>query len=332
MRRRRWRRRRRALRLSGPAETSAEDVVFDDFTLQQYGELSSPSAHDVNFGLCYDSAVRALGRIRRALWGISQEITWAFGHLTFGRTAYLINVVAYRFMAISTAVPRRDHVYYLETRAGLSLYYRRNRGDIQGIREILIDEIYRLPNGAAPTSLVDLGANIGIATAWLCHEYSIKSFAAVEPIAENFALLEKNCQINGLRGELICAAVGPRNGETSFDVAAGSNMGRVAAGQLTVPVRGVEQLVSELAFGPDLLKMDIEGMERGLLMEVDPHWIAAFSLVVMEMHPEYVSVESLVRIICEQDFSYFEPAQETRGVHRSKRERLFVHNPCTLVR
>ena len=274
----------------------------------------------------------ALSRLRRAMWGISQEMSWGVRHLRRGRVAYLLNVLAYRLLAVTSAVPGKNRLSFLETDSGVRLYYRRNRGDIQGIREILVDEIYRLPAGARPSSLVDLGANIGIATVWLCHEYSLRDFAAVEPIGENFGLLERNCQANGLIGTLICAAVGPQSGTTTFDTAAGSNMGRVGEGKFSVTVRGIEELLRGLTFDVSLLKMDVEGMEKDLLVEVDPAWISAFSLIVMEMHPQYVSIDALVRTICDQDFTYFAPIETTQGIRRSKRERLFVHNPCLITR
>jgi FkbM family methyltransferase len=243
-----------------------------------------------------------------------------------------MNVLAYRWLAVSSHVPGRHKIYRLETTSGLILYYRRNRGDIQGIREILIDEIYRLPQGAAPRSLVDLGANIGIASVWLAREYSLQAFAAIEPIPENFALLEKNCLANGLRGKLDCAAVGPKSGTTHFDTSAGSNMGRAGDGALEVAVRGIVEWVGALDYDATLLKMDVEGMEGELLQSIDASWIAQFAYAVMEMHPEYVNIDSLIATICAQGFTYFEPVQSTSGLTRSKRERLFVRNPCTLSR
>jgi FkbM family methyltransferase len=276
--------------------------------------------------------VRAWGRIRRALWGIGQEVTWAKHYVKRGRSAYLVNVLAYRLLLLTSRVPGRDREYFLETISGLSLFYRRNRGDIQGIREILIDEIYRLPAGAAPTSLVDLGANIGLATVWICHEYSVTDFVAVEPLVENFALLQKNCTVNELNGQLVNSAIGPKSGTTTFNIAGGSNMGRVGTGNLTVPVVGIDELLGDINFQLSLLKMDVEGMEKDLLVEVDPKWIAGFNFIVMEMHPEYVDIASLVNVISAQNFTYFEPVEFTKGLHRSKRERLFVHNPCTVTR
>jgi hypothetical protein len=96
----------------------------------------------------------------------------------------------------------------LVTDQGLTIWYRRERGDVQSIREILIDEIYRLPDGIRPTSLVDFGAHIGVATAWLCREYDIHDAVAVEPHPDNFRILERNCQDNQIGGLRFPSAVG----------------------------------------------------------------------------------------------------------------------------
>ena len=266
----------------------------------------------------------ALSRIRRAWWGIRQELRWGWRHIVRGRSTYMMNVLCYRALALWPTMPGRGRVSVLTTDIGQIVYYRRDRGDIQGIREIFIDEIYRLPEGADPSSLVDLGANIGLATLWLCTNYNIERFVAYEPQPENFALLERNCAVNGIAGELVRAAVGTENTVTSFDTSSDSNMGRVGNGSLIVEVESISSIVEQLPFEPSLLKLDVEGMERDLVTMVDPGWIRSFELVVMEMHPQYFDIGPVIEAISEQGFEYFAPVEVSRGTLRSKRERLFV--------
>jgi len=274
--------------------------------------------------LCYDAAVSTLSRLRRAWWGIRQELRWGSAHVVSGRLAYMVNVIAYRILALWPKMPGSGAVSRLVTDGGMIVYYRRDRGDIQGIREIFIDEIYRLPDGAAPSSLVDLGANIGLATLWLCSTYGIGRFAAYEPQPENFALLERNCAVNGLRGQLNRTAVGTENTVTFFDTSTDSNMGRVGTGTLIVEVESITSIVENLPFDPSLLKLDVEGMERDLVTLVDPGWIRRFELVVMEMHPQYFDIGPVIETIASQGFEYFAPLEVSRGTRRAKRERLFV--------
>ncbi len=274
----------------------------------------------------------SLARIRRAWWGIRHELSWGWSHVREGRSSYFLNVLSYRALAVTSRVPGAGKVSSLVTDRGVTIYYRRNRGDVQGIREIFIDEIYRLPVGARPDSLVDLGANIGLATLWFCHEYMITSFVALEPLTENFSLLQRNCQANGLTGSLRQAAVGTSNGTTTFDTGSESNMGRVGEGSLHVELVDVAELASTLPFPGSLLKIDVEGMERELFAEIDPAWVRTFSLVSMEMHPQYFDIGPVISAIEQQGFTYFAPREVSDGIHRTKRERLFVRQPTTLTR
>jgi FkbM family methyltransferase len=249
-----------------------------------------------------------------------------------GRASYLANVLAYRVLAMTPRVPGVDGVHRLVTDGGAVVYYRRNRGDVQGIREIFIDEIYRLPEGASPSSLVDLGANIGLATIWLCREYQIASFVALEPMPANFELLERNCRANALDGDLRCVAAGATSGAARFDAGAETNLGRVGHGELVVDVVGITTLVNELGFGGSLLKVDVEGAEAELFLTCDPGWVREFEFVAIELHPQYFDIAPVIAAIEGQGFEYFAPVEVSRGTTRSKRERLFVRRPTTLRR
>ena len=109
-------------------------------------------------------------------------------------------------------------------------------------------------------------------------------------------------------------------------------MGHVGEGTHEVEVVAVESFVETLNFVPDLVKIDIEGMERELLTAIDPQWLSKFSMVVMEMHPQYFEIGPLIDTIIEQGFTYFPPVETSRGIDRSKRERLFVRSPTSLTR
>lgn len=270
-------------------------------------------------------------RWHRVWWGLRQEFTWGYEELVEGRWMWWVNVVAYRIMAVwpwlarTYGSPHTKRYFRLVTQRGVVLYYRAHRGDVQGIREVFIDEIYRLPSGVAPLSLLDLGANIGLATVWCGTTYPLAHIVAVEPMPENVTLLRRNATANGLPIEIIASAVGPESGVARFSVTGTTNMGRVTSdGELEVPVASLVEVLQHLHLEPALLKMDVEGMEGPLLTERDPAWVQKFSAVVMEMHPEYVNVDQLVRIVSDQGFAYTPSYELTSGYRRKKRERLFV--------
>jgi len=277
--------------------------------------------------------VHALRRLRRAWWGVRQELTWGWRHVARGRPGYLVGVLYYRALAVWPGIPGAGRACEMVTDRGCVVHYRRVRGDLQGIREVFIDEIYRLPAGARPGSLVDLGANIGLATVWLAKEYGIEALAAFEPLAANLEVLRRNCEANALRVDVRAAALGARDGSASFDVGEGANLGRVArGGAVLVAVAGIAGAVGSLGFAPSLLKMDVEGAEGELLLEADPSWIRAFELVVAELHPQYVELGRVIDAVVAQGFRYYPPTQESHGTQRANRERLFVRDDVDVRR
>jgi len=270
-----------------------------------------------------------IARLHRVWWGLRQESSWGWRELAKGRLRWQIDVVAYRAMSLARVARyykqhETERFRVLETKSGVTLYYRTNRGDIQGIREIFIDEIYRLPEGVEVTGLVDFGANIGLATVWLATTYNLTGVIAVEPLPENARLLRTNVRANNIACQVIEAAVGTTTGVTYFAETSESNLGHVADAGRQIPLIDVREIVNELSFSHPLLKMDIEGMEGELLQAIDPVWTRKFVAMVMEMHPEIVNVGELVQIISAQGFDYRDSYEITKGYHRSTRERLFL--------
>ena len=74
-----------------------------------------------------------------------------------------------------------------------------------------MQEVYRLPERLRPAGvLVDLGANIGMASVWYSRRYGIDRVVAVEPVPANVAILRKNLAANSVANEIVRATVGPR--------------------------------------------------------------------------------------------------------------------------
>ncbi len=151
-------------------------------------------------------------------------------------------------------------------RGGGSISYRRNRGDIQGIREVFLDEFYRLPSEIMPRVVVDLGANIGLTTLWLNRHYEIEKCVAVEPVPENVRLLKKNLHDNHIDCEVMESAVASFHGTATFVAPVDSNLGHLGdAGDISVTRVTMNEIVDSLGCRVNLLKLDIEGGEQDLL-------------------------------------------------------------------
>ncbi len=199
-------------------------------------------------------------------------------------------------------------------RDGTHLSYRLNRGDIQAIREIWLDEVYAVPDVARGLhQIVDLGANIGFTSVYLARQLSGASVVAVEPDPRNADVLRTNLTQNGIDAAVIEAAVGPADGSATFSRSAASNLGHVADdGELTVELVSPRTVYAELGerSEPKLLKLDIEGGEEQLFSG-DLSWLDDVYCLLAELHPE-VADEARIRAQLQAAGLEFR-AEDTRG-------------------
>jgi FkbM family methyltransferase len=204
-------------------------------------------------------------------------------------------------------LPNLNRERMIRVRGGIKLHYRLNRGDMQSIREVWIDECYRLPFNLAPDRLVDLGANIGLASLWFARRYGCSSIIAIEPSPDNARLTRLNLEQNEVRAEVIEAAVGPSDGTARFEEVDDSNRGHLygTGGGREVSVVSMETVLGRLPPGAevDLVKMDIEGGEGPLLAE-NLGWLGRVRSIIAEFHPTMIDYPAVVKTIEGQGFRY----------------------------
>jgi len=193
------------------------------------------------------------------------------------------------------------------TAAGIKISYRMNRGDLQGIREVWCDEVYRLPFATRPGAL--LGANIGLTTLWMATHGQFGPIIAVEPDPGNAALVEKNIRQNGIAGKVIEAAVGPSDGEAFFARMSWSNLGHVADEGTPVRMISVGTILDENAIDSlSLVKVDIEGGEQALFLG-PAEWLARTQAMIVEFHPGLVDYPMLTKTVASRGLEYI-PASD----------------------
>ena len=193
----------------------------------------------------------------------------------------------------------------------VTLTYRLNRGDIQSIREVWLDEAYRLPFSLQPNLIVDLGANIGLTSIWLWKNYKVKKIIAVEASSTNAELVRRNFSDNNINANVIEAAIGSYDGIATFDASKESNLGKVVLNSEQTNNKHKIRMISMatlLANVPkdeiiDLVKMDIEGGEQQLLSS-NLSWLTRIKAMIAEFHPDRVDYPGLVKILEQQGFRY----------------------------
>lgn len=194
--------------------------------------------------------------------------------------------------------------------------------DIDCFRKVFVDNEYQLPFDFTPKSIIDAGANIGMATLYFRQEFPEAQIIAIEPEATNANLLRRNTA-GLLNIEVIEAALWPTKKELAlkdpaaekwaFSVTEENNGG---ANSVKVPTVTVPELLDRFGFERlDLLKLDIEGAEKALFGDGAEAWMRRVNVIVIELHDRYLDGCSRQFYRALQPFPF---TQEPRG------ENLFV--------
>ena len=138
-------------------------------------------------------------------------------------------------------------------------------------KEIYFDRIYAdIFNQNHDMIIVDVGANIGIVTAYM-RDYARKIYA-IEPASEHFEALKKNKEFNGWDNvEIFKIAIADKNGKMKLN----KNSNNLTMHSLTIDFKQDNELVETMTmdtfFGKnnienvDFMKFDVEGAEDLIL-------------------------------------------------------------------
>jgi FkbM family methyltransferase len=157
------------------------------------------------------------------------------------------------------------------------------------IDEIFVDRSYACSLPPSPT-IVDCGANIGVATGFFVAEHPGARLIAIEPDPSCFDLLSRNISDNGWTNVTAHnVAAGKADGTTLFfrdpsqpGSLLGSTKRRVLEEELTIRTVRLSQLIPESV---DLLKLDVEGSEREVIEELlDAGALARVGAIIVEFH------------------------------------------------
>ena len=185
---------------------------------------------------------------------------------------------------------------------GHRIWYRPGSSDTELIYKILlkrgrkgeyaIDPEVRAAIGTVRT-ILDIGAHIGVASLYLSHVFAEAKVFAFEPVADNFALLERNTR------HLTCVralpvALGERNGtidlwyseaKTNFGGFSRAEAGSDVQRTLAVPLRDARSQIAELGIdSADVLKIDVEGSEWEVLTGLGADFLRRTKFLMGELH------------------------------------------------
>ena len=174
-------------------------------------------------------------------------------------------------------------------------------------REIFREEIYNAPLGPKPF-IIDCGANIGISTLYFTHQFPDAEVIAFEPDDTNFAMLQKNVRSWQLNNVKCCKqAVWIEN--TTLNFSNNADMGsKIESGSSsnTIQVEAI-RLKDILTKKVDFLKIDIEGAEFDVLLDIKDHLHFVHNMF-FEYHGTFQQQQHLndiFQILTDAGFTYY---------------------------
>ena len=175
-----------------------------------------------------------------------------------------------------------------------------------------------LPESAS--SIVDLGANIGLSTVFFALKYPQARILSVEPDPGNFSLLLTNTAALGSRIQTEEAAVWTEDGMVSLHTedSSGRPLGHWGAqvscssGQYQVAAYRLSTLLQKVGMeAVDILKVDIEGAEVELFEADSSGWLSRTKLILIETHDRFrAGAERVVRTALEGQFEELDRSGE----------------------
>ena len=169
--------------------------------------------------------------------------------------------------------------------------------DREVLNQIFLEPEYEALSLENPTTIIDLGANVGYSSAYFLSRYPNARVIAVEPDRENFVICRENLRAFGARATVLHGAAWPERQLLSVKKGVFGD-GREWATQVCSSTRSessgplaegydMDSLIA-LAHSHvvDLLKIDIERSERELFSRNTAAWIPKVRNICIELHDE----------------------------------------------
>jgi FkbM family methyltransferase len=158
-------------------------------------------------------------------------------------------------------------------------------------RQIMIENEYLPLKDLRVATILDLGANIGLASAWFLNRFPDATVFAVEADADNCAACRENLAAYGIRARVVHGAAWSSRAALTLlrKSCAADNFvesaGATAGGQIQVQGWDLASLIEMSGFAQvDLLKIDIEGAEEVIFRAKVSSWLPRVRNLCVELH------------------------------------------------
>ena len=170
------------------------------------------------------------------------------------------------------------------------VFFRGINSDYVMFKQVFVFKEYDIFFPFTPSSIIDLGANVGYASLFFATKFPSAKIFAIEPEHQNFLIAQKNVGPYS-NIHLVEGAVWDKSaslnlidkgfGEASYMIEEDAAGNGVVA--YTIPQIMQQMNISEI----DVLKMDVEGTEKALFEHGYEEWLPKTKIVIVETHDRY---------------------------------------------
>jgi FkbM family methyltransferase len=169
------------------------------------------------------------------------------------------------------------------------------------LNEIYLDRAYDVPETDLSSSkaILDVGANVGIFTLYCSSVAPGARIYCLEPSSKNFELLKENIALNSAKATPYHVALAPETGNGFLSLAGESTEYALGSeGPLTETVECVDldralEMTGVESF--DLVKIDIEGVEREVFQKVSDATLKRIKALSLEWHHSIEELDQLAQ-------------------------------------
>lgn len=210
--------------------------------------------------------------------------------------------------------PIKDKEYYVNLKCTKHQFFiRGNTSDNLVIEQVFYQKQYDISLDFEPKTILDCGANIGLASIFFKNKYPNSTIIAIEPERSNFELLTKNlfpynnvyAEQKGLWSDscLLEIIQGEDNSKWSFYV----KPTKIKSDN-TIDAISVLEIIEKYNLKEiDILKIDIEGAEENLFEKNVEKWLPIVKVIIIELHDRYMPLSSrpFFNVLSKNNFSIY---------------------------
>lgn len=192
---------------------------------------------------------------------------------------------------------------------GRKIYLRKDTKDTETFEEIFLSSLYDITLPIVPKTIVDAGANVGLASLFFRMKYPNANIIAIEIEEQNITAIKKNTanftnfeiKHNALfNKKAYFKIIDPYNATNSFQIVETTNPEEANSTSVTLD----EILTTNNWETIDVLKIDIEGAEKDLFEKNYENWLPKTKIIMVETHDRMIPKCSYTVMKTINDFNF----------------------------